>query len=305
MQIGIIGTGWVGTSIAMSVLHQGVASELLLNDLRGEVAEGEAMDLSHGGPFLPRVTVRACAIHEMRAADAIVIAAGRNGGPGESRLDLLKDNAAMVRALGAELRGCRGLLVMVTNPVDLLTRLLREATGHPSERVIGTGTLLDTARLRHVLGRELGVSPRSVHAYVVGEHGDSQVPVFSSARVGGIALREAPGWSAERERAIAERVRCAAGEIIRRKGATNHAIGLATSHLLKWAMSDERRIITVSRVQHGAAGIDDVAISLPAVVGAQGASDVMEPEMDAEEQERLRASAEVLRSAWDGLDSRG
>ncbi len=302
MRVGIVGTGWVGTSIAIALLEQGFVTELLLNDVREDVAEGEAMDLSHGAPFLPgSPRVRACAVAEMRGADAVVIAAGRNGRPGESRLALVEENAAVVRAIGAELRGHAGLLFMVTNPVDVLTHVLFEATGLPAERVIGTGTLLDTARLRHLLGRELGVSPRSVHALVLGEHGDSQVALFSGARVSGRPLRAFPGFDRGREAALAKAVRGAAGEIIRRKGATNHAIGLVTAHLVKWALRDERRVLAVSRVQ-SADGFEDVAISLPAVVGASGATHAVLPEMDDDERARLLASAAVLRAAKAGLD---
>ena len=159
MRIGIIGTGWVGSSVAIALLQTGVARELWLHDARDGLAEGEAMDLSHGSPFLPPAIVRAASIAEMRECDAVVIAAGRNGKVGESRLALLQENATVVRALGLAFQGFHGLLVMVTNPVDVLTWVLAEASGVPYERVIGTGTLLDSARLRQVLGEELRVSP--------------------------------------------------------------------------------------------------------------------------------------------------
>jgi L-lactate dehydrogenase len=297
MRIGIIGTGWVGTSVAISVLHEGVARELLLNDARADVAEGEAMDLAHGAPFLPAAQVRSAAIEEMRDADAVVVAAGRNGKPGESRLDLLRENAHVVRTIGQALRGHRGLLVMVSNPVDVLTYLLAEASGVPEQRVLGTGTMLDTARMRQMLARELHVSDRSLHIHVLGEHGDSQVAAFSSATVGGNALRSFPGWTREREAPLADRVRFAAREIIRRKGATNHAIGLVTARLLSWALRDERRVVNVSRIQHGVLGITDVALSLPTIIGRHGAVDVLEPALDAAEREALLASAEVLKKA--------
>ncbi len=297
MRIGIIGMGWVGTSVAISVLQQGIARELLLHDIRGDVAEGEAMDLSHGGPFLAPSLVRAVPLAEMLDTDAVVIAAGRNGKPGESRLDLLKDNAAVVRTIGRTLAGHRGLLVMVSNPVDVLTGVLAEASGLPLERVIGTGTLLDTARMRQMLAAEMKVSDRSVHMYVLGEHGDSQVAVFSSAMVGGTPLRSLRRWEPGFEQILADRVRFAAREIIKRKGATNHAIGLATAHLLKWALRDERRVVTVSRIQQGMLGIRDVALSLPAIVGRNGAIEVLEPNLDARELDALHASAEVLRNA--------
>ena len=295
--IGILGTGWVGSSVAISVLHAGIAGELLLADARDAVAEGEAMDLAHGAAFYPAASVRAVVADELRDTEALVIAAGRGGRPGESRLDLLRDNAATLRALAAPLRDYRGLVVVVTNPVDVLTYVVAESSGLPPERVIGTGTMLDTARLRQVLGRELQLDPRSVHAQVVGEHGDSEVVLWSSASVGGTPLRSWPGWTAEREGPIAHEVRTAAYEIIRRKGATNHAIGLVTAALLRSSLRDERRVLTVSRVQTGSFGLRDVALSLPAVVGAEGAVEVVPPEMDADEREALLRSAGVLRDA--------
>lgn len=255
------------------------------------------MDLSHGAPFLPAASVKACSVREMLACDAVVIAAGRNGKPQESRLDLLRDNAAVARALGAELRGYQGLLVAVTNPVDVLTHVLCEASGLPPSRVVGTGTLLDSARMRQVLGVALGIAPQSVHMHVLGEHGDSQVAVFSSARVAGVPLRAWPGFQPSREAELADQVRFAAREIIARKGATNHAIGLATAHLLKSLLRDERRVLTVSRLQQGALGLSGVALSLPAIVGRDGAVEVVEPELDERERSALLHSAEVLQLA--------
>jgi len=297
MRVGVVGMGSVGTSVALSVLTQGVARELYVHDIRTAIAEGEAMDLVHGSPFLRSATVRAVALEELHGCDAVVIAAGRNGKPGESRLALLQDNAALARSLGAALAGHRGLLVMVTNPVDVLTQLLLETSGLPPERVIGTGTLLDTARMRHLLGRELGVAPRSTHVQVLGEHGDSQVAAFSSASIGGVALRHWPGWERTREASMADEVRFAAREIIARKGVTNHAIGLATAHLLKWFWNDEHRVLTVSRLQTGCCGIHDLCISLPVIVGRGGAERVLEPDLDEHERAALTRSATVLADA--------
>ena len=295
--IGILGTGWVGASVAISVLHAGVASELLLTDARADVAEGEAMDLAQGASFYPTATVRAVPQEELLGTDALVIAAGRGGKPGESRLDLLRDNARTLRDIAAKLRGYDGLVVVVTNPVDVLTWVVTQGSGLPPERVIGTGTMLDTARLRQSLGAELRVDPHSIHAQVVGEHGDSEVVLWSSASVGGTALRRWPGWTKERERPIAEQVRTAAYEIIKRKGATNHAIGLVTAALLRSTLRGERRVLTVSRVQTGALGLRDVALSLPTVVDADGATDVIAPEIDAAERSALERSADVLKKA--------
>jgi L-lactate dehydrogenase len=239
-----------------------------------------------------------------------VVAAGRNGKPGQPRLELLRDNATLIRELGLQLAGCKGTVVMVTNPVDVLTRVMQQASGLPPERVIGTGTMLDTARLRQVLGHELGVDPRSVHAQVVGEHGDSEVVLWSQASVGGLPLRQWPGWTAAHEERVALHVRRAAYEIIARKGATNHAIGLVTADLLKALMRDEHRVLTVSRVHSGslqaahgqAVLLDGVALSLPALVGAGGAVGALLPALDATECTALQHSADVLRAAADSLN---
>jgi L-lactate dehydrogenase len=301
LSIGILGTGWVGSSVAISVLHAGFANDLLLADARAEVAEGEAMDLAHGAAFYAPTSVRAVAPDELGQTDALVIAAGRGGKPGESRLALLRENAALLAEIGRGLAGYRGLVVVVTNPVDVLTQVVTRSSGLPPERVIGTGTMLDTARLRQVVGRELDVAPQSVHAHVIGEHGDSEVVLWSSARAGGVPVRQWPGWQREREPELATEVRRAAYEIIKRKGATNHAIGLVTAALLRSSLRGERRIQTVSRVQDGALGLRDVALSLPTIVDARGAVDVVSPELAPEEREALERSADVLRKALDSL----
>lgn len=300
-RIGIIGTGWVGTSVAFSTLLAGHASELWLHDQRGDVAEGEAMDLADGAAFYPRCAVRAVALAQMREADIVVLAAGRNGRPDESRLDLLRDNARIAADLGRALAGFPGIVIVVTNPVDVLTRVVTAASGLPPERVMGTGTLLDTARLRERLAVKLAVAPQSVHAQVVGEHGDSSVMLWSGARVGGVALRDWQGWQPAEEAALAQSVRHAAYEVIRRKGATNHAIGLVAAELIGCIARDERRLLPVSRVQTGICGIQGVALSLPALVGAGGAVQVVEPALDAAEREALAASAAVLAGAYASL----
>ncbi len=297
MKVGIVGLGWVGSSVAISTLQLGVAGELLLADHKPGLAEGEAMDLAQGASFYPTARVRAASLAELTSADAVVIAAGRGGKPDESRLELLRDNAATVSSVARSLAGLRGILVVVTNPVDIMTQIAVEASGLPPGRVIGTGTMLDTARLRQVLARELRLEPRSIHAQVVGEHGDSEVVLWSSAQVGGVPVRDWQGWSPQRERAIAEEVRRAAYEIIARKGATNHAIGLVTAALLRWSLRGERRVLTISRLQEGAFGLHGVALSLPAIVGAQGVEQVLEPRLSADEREALLRSAEVLRQA--------
>jgi L-lactate dehydrogenase len=295
--IGIVGTGWVGSSVAISTLHNAAAQEVLLHDRNAALAEGEAMDLSHGSSFYPSARVRSVALDEMLETDTVVIAAGRGGTAEESRLELLRENATILGDLGRRFAAYRGTVVIVTNPVDVLTYVFQRESQLPPERVIGTGTMLDTTRLRQVLGRELDVDPRSVHAQVIGEHGDSEVCVWSGAVVGGTQIRARPGWTREREGRVETEVREAAYRIIERKGATNHAIGLVTANLLRGMLRNERRVLTVSRVQQGVFDLEDVALSLPTIVGSDGAGEVIAPTLDDTERAALRHSAEVLQKA--------
>ncbi len=296
-RIGIVGTGWVGSSVAISTLHAGVAQELLLYDERTAIAEGEAMDLAHGAAFYPVARVRHVALDEMLQTDAVVIAAGRGGRAGETRLDLARDNARVMRGIASRFRDYAGVIIVVTNPVDVLTYEAALASGLPYERVIGTGTMLDTARLRQAIGTVLHLAPQSIHAQVVGEHGDSEVVLWSGAQAAGVRLSQWPAWSLELETDLAGQVRRAAYEIIQRKGATNHAIGLVTASLLKALLRGENRALTVSRVQDGALGLKDLALSLPTIVGAGGATHVLEPTLSREERNGLEHSAAVLRQA--------
>lgn len=300
--VGIIGTGWVGSSVAISTLYTGATQELLLYDKNLDLADGEAMDLSHGSSFYPSAKIRSTTPDKMLNTQAVVIAAGRGGKPDESRLDLLNDNVTIIRDLARHFVDYKGVVIMVSNPVDILTYEFQIASGIPVERVIGTGTMLDTARLRQILGRELDINPRSVHANVVGEHGDSEVVLWSSATIGGMSLRNWPDWSPELESKIAEEVRTAAQQIIQRKGATNHAIGLVTADLIKRMLRREKRIITISRVQTGALGIENLALSLPTMVGAEGATKVIDSHFDKTEVNAIQKSADVLRNAISSIN---
>jgi L-lactate dehydrogenase len=295
--IGIIGMGWVGASVAISTLQQGIATQLLVNDLQTDIAEGEAMDLTHGASFFPSAEVRAASVSDMRQCQAIVITAGRGGSPEETRLQLLKDNVAIARSLSEQLRGYEGLLIIVSNPVDVLTYFYQKYTGLPAQRVIGTGTFLDTVRLREMVGQKINLAPHNVHAQVLGEHGDSELVHWSRAMVGGRSLRSWPGWNSAYEEELESAVRNAAYEIIRRKGATNHAIGLLTAALLRSLLRDERRIIPLSTVIDGPFGLRQVALSLPALVTRRGIERLWEPELEPRERERFLASAQVLREA--------
>jgi L-lactate dehydrogenase len=304
-RVGIIGVGSVGASVAISTLHSGAADELWLHDLNPARAEGEAMDLAHGAWFYPACKVRTASVEEMRKAQVVVVAAGRGGRPDETRLDLLRDNARVARDIGRTLAGFAGTVVVVSNPVDVLVRVLVEASGLPPQRVLGTGTMLDTSRLRQMLGHKLHLDSSSVHAQVLGEHGDSSVVLWSSADVGGVPLREWPLWRRTQEAALAQQVRGAAYEAIQRKGFTNHAIGLVSAQLLRSMLRGDQRMLTVSRVQEGVLGLRDVALSLPTVVGRQGGTRVVAPAMDNAERAALEHSAQVLRDAHASIGPAG
>lgn len=295
--IGIIGMGWVGSSVAISILHRGLCNELLINDVRPGIAEGEAMDMNHGSSFYASSHVKAASIEEMIHCQAIVITAGRGGKPDETRLQLLNENIKIVRQISDKLKGFKGILIIVANPVDVLTYFYQKFTGLPEQKVIGTGTMLDTARLRDMVGKKLDVDPRSVHANVVGEHGDSEVVLWSSAEVGPVSLRDWKNWTESDEEVIQQAVVKAAYEIIQRKGATNHAIGLVTATLLKWILRGERRIINLSTVINGPYGLTNVAISLPTLVSNEGAVRALEVGMNDHELSSLKHSAEVIQGA--------
>lgn len=294
VQIGIIGMGWVGSSVAISILHKGICQELLVNDIETKIAEGEAMDLNQGSSFYPSAEVRAVPVSEMLSADAIVITAGRGGRPGESRLNLIKENIEVARQISKHLIGYKGIVIVVSNPVDVLTYFYQKFTGIPEERVIGTGTLLDTSRLRDEIGARFNIDSKSVHANIVGEHGDSEVVLWSMANIAGLNLRNWKEWKPVLENEIAESVRVAAQEIIKRKGATNHAIGLVTANLLEWVLRGERRIVTVSRVVNGPYGFKNLAISGLILLSREGASEFLEVDLSDRELMEYKKSAVII-----------
>jgi L-lactate dehydrogenase len=301
-KVGIIGMGWVGSSIAISLLHKGVCKELMLNDARPGIAEGEAMDLNHGSSFYSSANVKAAEIEEMINCDIVVITAGRGGKPGETRLQLLSENVKIAKAISEQLSGFKGILVIVSNPVDVLTYFYQKFTGLKKEKVIGTGTLLDTARLRDIIGHELNIAPKSIHAQVIGEHGDSEVVLWSGASIGGFALNNWESWSIEKERIITDKVKNAAYEIIKRKGATNHAIGLVTASLIKWILRDEQRVVTVSAITTDLNDFPEIAFSLPTLLGKDGVNKLWLPEMSLQEKEALYQSAHVINQAINSVN---
>ena len=300
-RIAVVGSGHVGATTAYALLTSGLAHEIVLVDSEKGRAEGEAMDLQHAVPLARPARVWAGDYKDAAQADIAVIAAGVGGRPGETRLDLLGRNVLVVRECvrGLLAEGFGGVVLMTTNPVDVLAQVAQEESGLPVERVIGSGTVLDTARLRAMLGESLGVEARSVHAYVIGEHGDSEIAAWSSARIAGVPLRDygtvvgdEPDYAD-----ILRRVRHAAPEIIRHKGYTSFAIASCITRICEAVLRDERTVLPVSTMTRGQYGIEGVYLSLPCVVGRGGVERVIELPLDAEERAGLIHSADVLRHA--------
>ncbi len=304
-KVAVIGAGAVGCSYAYAMVNQGVAEEIVLLDVNEKKAEGEAMDLNHGVPFSPSPTViRSGTYNECKNADLAVISAGLPQKPGETRLELLDKNSRVMRSIVGSLLGAGfdGIILVASNPVDILTYAAFKESGFPSGRVIGSGTVLDSARFKYMLGRYLEVDPRNVHAIIIGEHGDTELPVWSQASVGVESLdkvlrrRGNPRDRAELED-IFKQVRGAAYEIIERKGATYYAIGLCLTRITKAILSNENSILPVSCYLDGQYGQSDIYMGVPAVVCRGGIRELIEIELDETETRLFGHSASVLRES--------
>jgi len=307
--VGIVGTGNVGTAAAYALFNQGLASELLLLDKDARRAEGEAMDLMHGQLLAGRVTCRAVDYPEMSNAQVIILAAGASQkSPDETRLELLERNARIFREIITQLdkHAPEAILVVATNPVDVLTYLSQEMSRRPHRRIVGTGTLLDTARFRALLGRHYGVDPRSVHAYILGEHGDTEVPVWSNATIGGQHIQNETvlgrTWDDETMDAIFEQARNAAYEIIERKGHTDTAIGVVIARIVRAIVEDQQNVLPVSVRPQGAYDISDVCLSTPCVLGMEGVEAQVNPTLSDRERTALQESARALKDSRAGLE---
>ncbi len=302
VKIAVIGAGLVGSSAAFAIMVSGLASDLVVVDVRREKAEGEAMDLGDAAAFIKPATVFAGNLADCRDSDLVVYTAGANQKPGESRLSLLQDNVSILKKTLPELlRYCPdAIYLMVTNPVDVLTYVALKISGLPANQVFGSGTVLDTSRFRGELAQYCGVDPRNIHAYIVGEHGDSEVPLWSSANVAGMSLDafyRLKGIEPADRQEIAARVCLAAYEIIRRKGATYYAIALAVKRISEAVLRDENSILTVSGMVNGLCGITECCLSLPCIVNGSGRERELTVPMSAGEEEALRNSAQVLQRA--------
>ncbi len=301
-KVAIVGVGYVGSTFAYSLLVSGVPEELVLVDARREMAEGHAMDLNHGLSFVRPIRVYAGDYGDLAGAEVVVIAAGAAQKPGESRLDLVQRNAALFRDLVPEVveHNNEAVLLVVTNPVDVLTYLALKHSSLPSHQVIGSGTALDSARFRFLLGQYLGVDPRSVHAYILGEHGDTEVPIWSAAHIAGVALPDfcamvGRQYDPAAMQGIFEQVRNAAYQLIERKGVSNFAIGLALTSIVQAILHDEQRALPVSTLVEDYYGISDVCFSLPCIVGSKGIVHCLHPHLSPEEVAGLRQSAELIK----------
>jgi len=304
----IIGAGQVGMDCAYSMVMQGCFDELVLQDVQTERVQGEVMDLMHGIPFVEPVDIKAGTVADVgQDADLVIITAGASQKPGESRLDLVERNVAIFRNLIPDVvKYCpNATLLIISNPVDIMTYVTLKLSGFPASRVIGSGTVLDSARFRALLAEKIGIDPRSVHACIIGEHGDTEVPVWSTVNVAGLPIYQGQGSPALDDanlQGIFEQVKNAAYEIIKLKGYTSYAIGLAATEIVKAILRSQERILTVSTLVNGFCGIHDVCLSLPSVVNEKGVVKAVNVALNEIEQRALIKSAQALRAVLDRLE---
>ncbi|MEL3973304.1 L-lactate dehydrogenase [Rossellomorea oryzaecorticis] len=292
----LVGTGAVGSSYAYSLMNQGLSDELVLVDLNEGKAQGDVMDLDHGIVYAPSsMMIRYGSYEDCKDAAIVVICAGAAQKPGETRLDLVNKNVKIFESIVGEIMksGFDGIFIVATNPVDILTYATRKFSGLPKERVIGSGTVLDTARFRHFLGKEFGTAPTSVHGYIIGEHGDSQLPVWSSANISGTPV--APKLSEGRKSEIAEQVRDAAYRIIEMKGATYYGIAMGLARITKAILRNEHVVLPVGAMLEGEYGEEDVYIGVPCVIHRKGIEKVIELSLNDVEKEKFTASVQTLK----------
>lgn len=308
-KIGIIGAGSVGATIAYAALIRGVAREISLFDIARTKVDAEVLDLNHGLLFAPQAKVDGSDDLEiLRSADVVVMTAGAKQKPGQTRMDLAEANAQISAKLLPEVIRVApdAILLMVTNPVDVVTELALKLTGLPWQRVIGSGTVLDSSRFRYLVAKHCDLAVQNVHAYIAGEHGDSEIPLWTSATIGSIPLSQ---WNVEghgrltaaSKEAIMKNVKEAAYQVIQGKGATNYAVGLAVCNILEAILFDERRVLPVSGHLRGFRGMEDVCLSLPRVVGRSGIEAPLPIPMTVDEESGLRESADRIRAVVRGL----
>ena len=304
----VIGCGFVGSATAFTLMQSRLFSELVLLDVNMEKADGEAKDIAHGIPFAGQMKIYAGTYDDAADAAIIIITAGANQKPGETRLDLVQKNTAIYQSIIPEIvkRDFGGILLIVSNPVDILTYVALKLSGLPEKRVLGSGTVLDTARLKYALGEHLGVDSRSLHSFIICEHGDSEIAAWSSTNVSGIPLNEFCEMRGHFNHdaamdAIAEKVKNSAYEIISKKQATYYGIAMSVKRICECIVRNERSILPVSAMMHGEYGIEDITLSMPAIVGIGGVETHVPIALSEEEAEKLVESAKKLKEVAKGL----
>lgn len=302
-KISIIGAGFVGSTTAFALMNDDIASEIVIVDINKEKAEGEAMDLYQGNVFVSPVNIIAGDYPDTKDSDIVIITAGLAQKPGETRLDLVNRNIDIYKQLIPSIVEYNpdAILLVVSNPVDILTQVTYELSGFPANRVIGSGTVLDTARFQSALSKKFGVDARNIHANIIGEHGDSEIATWSLTTIAGLTIEQyCENMGIEFDKAMADEithgVKTAAYEIINRKGYTNYAVALAITRIVKAILRNENSILTVSSLLDGAYGIEGVYTSVPTVVGRSGTKNNIEVPYSSNEVEALRESAELLRN---------
>lgn len=305
----MIGCGFVGSASAFALMQSGLFSELVLIDANHDKAEGEAMDIAHGLPFAGQMKIYAGDYDDIVDAAVIIVTAGAAQKPGETRLDLVNKNVNIFKSIIPEIakRNYKGILLIVANPVDILTYTAVKLSGLPENRVIGSGTVLDTARLKYALGEHLEVDSRSVHSFIIGEHGDSEIVAWSSTNVSGIPVNdfcELRGHFNHEEamHRIADDVKNSAYDIIEKKGATYYGIAMSVKRICECIMRDEKSILPISSMVHGEYGISDICLSMPTVVGREGVETRVPIQLNEQEESALSASAEQLSKVAAQLD---
>ena len=308
-KVAIIGCGFVGSASAFALMQSGLFSEMVLIDADKDRAEGEALDISHGLPLGRPMRIYAGGYDDIVDAAIIIITAGANQKPDETRLDLVHKNVSIFKNIIPQIksRACKGILLIVSNPVDILTHVALKLSGFEENRVLGSGTVLDTSRLKFEIGSYLGVDSRSVHAFIIGEHGDSEIAAWSSANVSGVPMRNFYEFKGKHkyEKAaenIANVVRNSAYEIIEKKKATYYGIAMSVRRICEAIVRDEKSIMPVSAPMHGEYGIKDVVLSMPAIIGKNGMEGRMPIELNEDEIKALKESAETLRNVLEEIE---
>lgn len=305
----VIGAGSVGATYSYALAQSGIADEIILTDRNGDLMKGQVLDLVHGQTFFPTVGIRAGTIADCADAQLVVITAGAAQKPGETRLELTKKNAAIIRSIAEEVAssGCTGIMLVVTNPVDVLTYVALKYSGWAKGRVIGSGTVLDSSRFRHLLSKHCGVDVHNVHAYILGEHGDSEFAAWSMTNIAGINIddycpvcQNCSDWKTRRS-LIEQQVRDSAYHIINYKGSTQFAVGLALVKITAAVLRGQNSILSVSTLVESAFGIKDICLSVPSVVSDSGVATIIQSPLSPEELEMMKHSADVLRNAIDSL----